>query len=144
MKLQLTDGSSIEMRFDMYFLSRVSKMTGKMLHELPYYLIGDNTIDDQGIISGSSGVLVDLECRAAVLAGSIDSANQLLGNPTQSNLIDGFEIMNNIPSTFTNEVWGSIFTELIRVMIPEASQSEKKSAAKRANRSTGGNSKASA
>lgn len=115
-----------------------------MLHELPYFVIGDASMSDNGMITGSSGMLVDLECRAAVLAGAIDSANLYAGNPTQSNLIDGFDLMNKIPSTFTNAVWGSIYTELIRVIIPEAAQSEKKSVVKKGSRSTGGNSKASA
>lgn len=90
-KLDLIDGSSVNLRFSMYFINRMCKLA-----EIPF----------TNVFEHLSKIANDLEVLAQILASAREAECAANGDFTRLTAIDGFEIMDKIPNFASSDtIW---------------------------------------
>ncbi len=104
-QLKLKDGSTVNLRFSLYFLNRVCKLAKLPLTDVGEYLMG---------------MAEDLEVIATILAAAREADGYATGDFTKYTAIEGFQLLEQIPNALTNaELWQDIGKMVASSMFPD-------------------------
>ena len=114
--LNLKDGVKVTLSFNMYFINRFCQLTNLPLSKITNVLLGKIDAETQTM---SGGLMDDLTVRAQAVAAGIDAFNFEKGDPSETNTIEGFRVMEQVVNSLTNPVWAEMYVMILKIIVPD-------------------------